>query len=69
MAEESKRQVAQRLGATIATQILDATPFWVAEDYHQDFFRTHPVRYTTYRRGCGRDRRLEEVWGDDAPSH
>ena len=43
-----------------------SAPFWVAEDYHQDFYRTHPVRYRTYRSGCGRDRRLQEIWGDAA---
>ena len=40
-----------------------AGAFWIAEDYHQDFHVTHPVRYRSYRAGCGRDRRLRELWG------
>ena len=46
--------------------IEDAGPFWVAEDYHQDYYKTNPVRYYSYRTGCGRDRRLAELWGDKA---
>jgi peptide-methionine (S)-S-oxide reductase len=55
-----------RLRREIATTVLDAGPFWVAEDYHQDFYRENPVRYASYRRGCGRDARLTELWGEDA---
>jgi peptide-methionine (S)-S-oxide reductase len=51
------------LHAPIVTQILPATRFWPAEDYHQDFWKKDPVRYRTYRLGCGRDRRLVELWG------
>ena len=47
----------------IVMMIQDAEPFWVAEDYHQDFHHTHPTRYRSYRRGCGRDRRLQQIWG------
>ena len=61
-AEASKRRVAEELGQAIATEIHDATTFYDAEAYHQDFHHTHPVRYTTYRRGCGRDARLNELW-------
>jgi peptide-methionine (S)-S-oxide reductase len=50
----------------VVTGIEDAGPFWVAEDYHQDFHVTHPARYQSYRIGCGRDRRLREVWGEAA---
>ena len=65
LAEETKRaiEVSGVLHAPIVTQILPATPFWPAEDYHQDFWRKDPVRYRTYRLGCGRDRRLVELWG------
>ncbi|MEO1149287.1 MAG: peptide-methionine (S)-S-oxide reductase, partial [Cyanobacteria bacterium J06638_22] len=38
--------------------------FYPAEDYHQDYYLTHPVRYKVYRFGCGRDQRLAQVWGD-----
>lgn len=65
-AEASKARVAERLGRPIVTEIRDAAPFWIAEDYHQDFHRTNPVRYQTYRIGCGRDARLEQLWGEDA---
>lgn len=63
-AEASKAEVAERLGERIVTPITDASAFWVAEAYHQDFYRTHPIRYRQYRTGCGRDRRLVELWGD-----
>lgn len=69
LAEESLARVRQTIPGTIATAITDATTFWIAEDYHQDFHRTHPVRYTEYRLGCGRDAQLERVWGDLAGGH
>ena len=65
-AEASRRRAAARLGRRIVTEITEAGPFWLAEDYHQDFHRTHPTRYRQYRAGCGRDRRLRALWGDDA---
>jgi peptide-methionine (S)-S-oxide reductase len=65
LAEETKHAIEASgvLHAPIVTQILPATRFWPAEDYHQDFWRKDPVRYRTYRLGCGRDRRLVELWG------
>ncbi len=66
LAEASRDRVAATLRRPIVTEITDATVFWVAEDYHQDFYRTHPTRYRTYRSGCGRDRRLRALWGADA---
>ena len=50
----------------IVTPIVDAGEFWPAEDYHQDYYRKNPVRYTYYRTGCGRDARLRQLWGDRA---
>ena len=50
----------------IVTPIVDACEFWPAEDYHQDYYRKNPVRYTYYRTGCGRDARLKQLWGDRA---
>lgn len=47
----------------IVTQIERAGPFYVAEDYHQDYYRKNPVRYNYYRTACGRDLRLKQLWG------
>lgn len=69
LAEASKANVARQLGQAIVTTIHEAEPFWVAEDYHQDFHHTHPARYQSYRRGCGRDRRLRALWGTAAAGH
>ena len=65
-AETSREQAQEQLGQPIVTEIDDASTFYDAEAYHQNFYQTHPVRYTSYRRGCGRDHRLQQLWGDDA---
>jgi methionine-S-sulfoxide reductase len=57
---------AQLNGKPIATPILRAQPFYAAEDYHQDYWRTNPLRYNAYARGCGREAALARVWGDRA---
>jgi peptide-methionine (S)-S-oxide reductase len=64
-AEESKRVVEQTkpFGDPIVTQIVPATTFYPAEDYHQDFYKRNPIRYKFYKYNCGRVQRLEEVWG------
>ena len=68
LAEESKRTIekTKAFPGPVRTPIEDAGPFWVAEEYHQDFYRKSPVRYYSYRAGCGRDHRLSELWGDKA---
>lgn len=47
----------------IVTTIAAAKPFYLAEDYHQDYYKKNPIRYRFYRSGCGRDARVEELWG------
>jgi peptide-methionine (S)-S-oxide reductase len=47
----------------IVTQVTKASIFYAAEDYHQDYYKKNPVRYRYYRHGCGRDKRLEQLWG------
>jgi peptide-methionine (S)-S-oxide reductase len=47
----------------IVTEINMAGPFYVAEDYHQDYYQKNPVRYKYYRNGCGREARLQQLWG------
>lgn len=53
-------------GDPIVTEIVDAGPFWPAEDYHQEFYKKNPLRYGTYNLGCGREASLKHIWGDEA---
>lgn len=71
LAEESKRKLVEsgRFDQPIVTEITAATTFYPAEDYHQDYYRKNPVEYQAYRFGCGRDRRLKQLWGDAAAAH
>lgn len=66
-AEASKKALQERYDMKIVTPVLDAGPFYPAEAYHQDYHDKNPVRYKYYKWNCGRQQRLEEVWGEDAP--
>jgi peptide-methionine (S)-S-oxide reductase len=65
-AEKSKAEAEAALGRPIVTPIESAGAFWQAEGYHLDYYKKNPLRYTYYRSACGRDARLEELWGKAA---
>ena len=66
LALKTKAQIEARFGKKVVTEIVSYREFWPAEVYHQDFYRKEPEHYHAYREGCGRDRRLRELWGKDA---
>ena len=71
---EAQREAAERSRAQlekskpfpqpIVTEITEESAFYPAEVYHQDYAKKNPIRYSYYRKGCGRDRRLQELWGE-----
>ena len=63
-AAEASRDALLKSGKfkAIYTELAPATAFWLAETYHQDYYKKNPIRYAYYRKSCGRDARVEEVW-------
>ena len=68
LAKESKAEIerTKTFDEPIVTPVQKAEPFYPAEEYHQNFYKKNPAHYHRYRRGCGRDARLYELWGDAA---
>ena len=69
LAAKTAIEASGRFDKKIVTEIVAAGKFYPAEEYHQDFYKKDPERYDSYRMGCGRDRRLQELWGADAGGH
>lgn len=67
-AEKSKAELDKSglFRTPIVTEVVAATKFWPAEAYHQHYADRNPDQYNAYRRGCGRDARLKEIWGSSA---
>jgi len=66
VASKAALEKSGRFKRPIVTEITKAGPFYPAEAYHQDFYKTNPLRYNLYRFNCGRDARLDELWGKEA---
>jgi peptide-methionine (S)-S-oxide reductase len=70
LADASKDDVVRQFEPElVVTELLPAAKFWPVEAAHQNYYKKNPIRYHFYRTGCGRDRRLNQVWGDAAGSH
>jgi len=68
LAEAYREKVESQVSFPVVTEITEATEFYPAEEYHQDYYKKNPLRYKYYRFACGRDKRLEELWGEKETS-
>lgn len=64
LARASIARIEKKFKRKVATKILPQRAFYEAEDYHQDYATRNTLRYKMYRKGCGRDARLDEIWGE-----
>lgn len=69
LAEETRQEIAGRFDEPIVTDIEALDEFYVAEEYHQNYYQKNPARYSFYRASCGRDARLQELWGSEGGTH
>lgn len=80
-AQQALAQAEQVLGQNVVTPVLPVSQFWIAEDYHQDYYKGSDIvltragpkkqsnAYKFYRQSCGRDERVKQLWGGEAFSH
>jgi peptide methionine sulfoxide reductase msrA/msrB len=70
LAEKSKETLDKsgRFNKPVVTEIIKFTKFYEAEEYHQDYYKKHPLKYSYYRYWSGRDQFLSKVWGKDLES-
>ncbi|MGF1606093.1 MAG: peptide-methionine (S)-S-oxide reductase MsrA [Rhodothalassiaceae bacterium] len=65
LAIQSRSRIGEKLDQSIPVRIDDPIKFYPAEDYHQDYAEKNPLRYRFYKWSCGREQRLDDVWGED----
>ncbi|MEX6634362.1 peptide-methionine (S)-S-oxide reductase MsrA [Hyphococcus lacteus] len=62
-AKAAKIDAENVLNESVVTPLIELQKFWKAEGYHQNYYKTNPIRYKLYRTSCGRDRRVKQLWG------